>query len=400
MKSDDATTLQYLSEPVAFAFSSGRKAILNQELVWVKKPLPNLESEKQFLTEMLTLKDIKEVANILMPLEATSDYIAFPYIEKSLLDFQMKLSDTEITQNVIRPLLKTLIKIHSLGIIHSDIKLENIRVNKNFDIYLADFGKAVRSKNFNPHITQSLPQHHPADITYSPQFDIFSIGVMAYQLLFGIHFIRDFQSKDRNFDTTLTTTNISKKLLNFILIATEYNVGRRFQSAQQAFDYLFEKEPVEQKIVIEKYSIANNFEIYLEFMKQTFIASHHSQRFDQFIGDHGEKYFARLDKLSKSDNALIAHIKMNSEIIGIVEASIKDDFGIISTLFISQNYRQKGFARKLEQHALDFFKNKNCNIVILNVAKTNLDAITYYRRMNWIEIQSNYPDAIGFQKNL
>jgi serine/threonine protein kinase len=96
---------------------------------------------------------------------------------------------------VIEQLLLTLDYIHEKGIVHRDIKLDNILINKieeaEYDVKIADFGLAA----FLAHDGSKLdtkcgtPGYVAPEILrgsgYSHKCDIFSLGVVFFNLITG-----------------------------------------------------------------------------------------------------------------------------------------------------------------------------------------------------------------------
>ena len=97
--------------------------------------------------------ELSEEPNIL-PLSKTivrQDEIVMvtPYIPgRDLYKFMMAKKPRHLTEYqahlVFKQLLSAIKACHDRGIIHRDIKPENIMINPSFNIYLSDFGLAVR----------------------------------------------------------------------------------------------------------------------------------------------------------------------------------------------------------------------------------------------------------------
>jgi serine/threonine protein kinase len=93
-------------------------------------------------------------------------------------------SAARITKHV----LEALAYLHNLGILHRDIKLENILITGEDTCKLSDFGLAVRLGKFEPcccgspgYVAPEVLRHQP----YGTPADVFSLGVVLFVLLSG-----------------------------------------------------------------------------------------------------------------------------------------------------------------------------------------------------------------------
>lgn len=81
--------------------------------------------------------------------------------------------------------------IHSLHRIHRDIKSDNILLNLNGDIKLADFGYTVQltEKKKNRNTTIGTPYWEAPEVitgeNYDTKVDIWSLGIMAMEMAEG-----------------------------------------------------------------------------------------------------------------------------------------------------------------------------------------------------------------------
>lgn len=386
-----------LSDEVEYSrFSVGRRGTLDGRDIFAKAPLNNEESTEQFANELLLLKETQDIEGILHPIDYIDGYLIFPYVEHDLLTSPI---DLDIRSQVLIPLLKVLSALEERKIAHRDLKKENIRITDAGTLYVSDLGRATTYKMHCPNRLGSISQHHAPDTTVSGLSDLYSVGVLIYQMLIGPHYMRDFVYRGRPPELL---NKLSPDLKDFVLRATDPSPLRRYQTASEALQtFTPSNDPID--IRLEKYDIVSSFEVYLEILKKTFEASHQpSSAFDKFIGDHGTKYYMRLENWLTRSDTFLSHLKIGSRIIGLIEASVnKRGQAQISTLFLQENFRGQGLAARLEMAALEFFRSKGFDTVILNVSKANSRAITYYRKANWRQMdESAYPDSLQFSKSL
>jgi calcium/calmodulin-dependent protein kinase I len=117
------------------------------------------------------------------------DYCPHGNLLKRLLKRQHLSED--VTKSLARNLLETLAYIHSLGIIHRDIKLENILMASDCDdsvIKIADFGLScfvTQTHDWKSGSPGYVAPEILCDKKYNQKVDVFSTGVVIYALLSG-----------------------------------------------------------------------------------------------------------------------------------------------------------------------------------------------------------------------
>eukprot|EP00877_Chromochloris_zofingiensis_P000127 jgi/Chrzof1/10114/Cz04g29080.t1 len=114
-----------------------------------------------------------------------------------------RLPENVVVPLILEPTMSALAYIHGLGMIHRDVKPENILLTTSYQIKLADFGLSIHSNYeiantrlgtidyLSPEILDCPPKYHPQDhksnpqIWYTNKVDCWSVGVLAYELLAG-----------------------------------------------------------------------------------------------------------------------------------------------------------------------------------------------------------------------
>lgn len=398
-----------ISAPRQSRFSEGYIVKSEGQKYFLKCPLENQASQMQFSAETYFYQNLSSFPEILpqLALVPFNGMVAqvFPFIEKDLVDLVGKLSPQSIEETLLRPLFAAAKHIHNSGFVHGDLKLENIRVeesDRKFSIFVSDFGKSIPWKDFTPNRLGSLSQHIPPDFTVGPQFDIYSIGVILFQVLFGFDFIKTFQMTGRSFRLLPEAQHVEPRILDFIFRATEPSALKRFKSIEHAEAFL-SGDSSQQRYEVSPYNLGLYFEFYLECLRETFVESNRSNRnFEEFIGPWGEKYYQRLQVWTKSENAHLVHLKKGRDLCGLCEASLKQEgVGMISTIFVASTERGRGGSGLLEESAMGFFESRHQKLALLNVTEGNARAIAFYRKRGWREsLERQYPDAIQMQKDV
>ena len=90
---------------------------------------------------------------------------------------------------VFRQLLAAIKACHKKRIIHRDIKPENIMIDKNFNIFLSDFGLAVRLQGDSHQGRAGTACYYPYEMVknlrYDTKADLWCMGVLMVEMLFG-----------------------------------------------------------------------------------------------------------------------------------------------------------------------------------------------------------------------
>lgn len=183
-------------------------------------------------------------------------YIVMEYIEgvtlKSYMAQKGALPLGE-TISIAEQILRALIHAHSRGIVHRDIKPQNIMLLKNGVIKVADFGIAklpnAETVTMTDHAIGTVYYISPEQASGLPidaRSDIYSTGVLLYEMASGrLPFVADspvsvalMQVQDEPAPPTSVNPAIPRGLEQIILTAMEKSPKNRFQTAEQMYRWV------------------------------------------------------------------------------------------------------------------------------------------------------------------
>jgi len=102
------------------------------------------------------------------------------------------MSVSDFRTRVLTPMLKALCYLHEQGIIHRDVKPENILVVRDGSVKLCDFGFSINSYDERPKSYVGTLEYMAPEILekkthlFSEKLDIWSVGVLVYECLIGV----------------------------------------------------------------------------------------------------------------------------------------------------------------------------------------------------------------------
>lgn len=165
----------------------------------------------------------------------------------------------ELAEKFLKQAAEALQFIHRAGMIHRDLKPDNILVMNENEIRIADFGVAVLpGEKFSVQELQAgvgtmdyMAPEVLQGIEYKQAADIYALGVTFYELLTGVHPFKDATMvkqidvrKNENIPALQTfIPNISKTLADVITKAMSFEAQDRFESGRALLDALSGKKP-------------------------------------------------------------------------------------------------------------------------------------------------------------
>ncbi len=117
-------------------------------------------------------------------------FLAMEYIDASLKEVIRRHGRPFTRDEAVRllePVAQALDAIHQQGLVHLDVKPENILVSQDGRVVLADFGITRRKTETTTEGTPRYmsPEQATGDRPVSPQSDVYSLGVVIYEMLTG-----------------------------------------------------------------------------------------------------------------------------------------------------------------------------------------------------------------------
>lgn len=120
-------------------------------------------------------------------------FYAMPYLSHGHLAQRDMRGDQPRVAEILRMLLQALDYAHVRGVVHRDVKAENVLFDDNERPQLADFGIALR-RGSNPRLTSTglavgstayMPPEQAKGATVDRRADIYSLGVLTWEMLTG-----------------------------------------------------------------------------------------------------------------------------------------------------------------------------------------------------------------------
>ncbi|MDF2186168.1 serine/threonine-protein kinase [Grimontia hollisae] len=168
---------------------------LSAEMVMKKIPKGHFSDPDSYFDEARVLYDIRH-PNVVEVNYACQDqdfvYITMPFYEKGSLSKLMQqkfLTVREIIRYAVQ-FLSGLHHIHSLGLMHFDLKPDNIMLSDRNEAMLSDFGLAKYMDDYGFTTPKAFYRKHIAPEAteqqlFSVEFDIYQAGLTLYRMCLG-----------------------------------------------------------------------------------------------------------------------------------------------------------------------------------------------------------------------
>ncbi len=167
-------------------------------------------------------------------------YIAMEHIQGSTLRQSLKRGPLQPRDavKIVRNILSALDHAHDAGVIHRDVKPENVLLDAQGGALLSDFGiahvsghtlTATGASMGTPHYMAPEQLNNPE--TADRRIDIYAVGILLYELLTGEIPVGRFQPASKKASGTTFLDHI-------ILKATSQDPAHRYSTAQEMLDEL------------------------------------------------------------------------------------------------------------------------------------------------------------------
>ena len=167
-------------------------------------------------------------------------------------------------------MLESIDYMHSHRVVHRDLKLENILVDNNLNLKVADFGFACYKnidclKSYRGTMTYMAPEIKEGKVYKGTQVDLFSMGVILFIIVQGIFPFKEARTEEYFYNLLLTDqidlyfqkvngSNMSTEFKELILALFSYDPEKRPTLNQiRAHPWMnkgnFNNEAVRQKLL-------------------------------------------------------------------------------------------------------------------------------------------------------
>ncbi|MBV6819946.1 protein kinase family protein [Rahnella sp. PD12R] len=159
------------------------------------KSMQNPENNAQLINEIKQLskarsRHIIEIYDVIIDADGVLQGIIIEYLTGRDYTNYNIIQPQNMTEfiKILFQISKALLDLHSVGIIHRDIKLENFKASDSGLIKVFDFGLSVNDDNYFTKLNRgtiiyAAPELYVENATISPAMDIYALGICAWALL-------------------------------------------------------------------------------------------------------------------------------------------------------------------------------------------------------------------------
>ena len=134
--------------------------------------------------------------------EGKKYYLLMDYVQKGdmykLLKKKKKLGEKEV-KHLVFQLVSALSYLHGKGIMHRDLKLENLLLDEGNWLKLCDFGWCTDKTSLRSTFCGTYEYMAPelvGNYNYNNKVDIWAVGILTYEFLHGYSPFRAYNSKE------------------------------------------------------------------------------------------------------------------------------------------------------------------------------------------------------------
>ncbi|CAD8173950.1 unnamed protein product [Paramecium pentaurelia] len=240
-----------------------------------KAPLGHKMRDKQAksLAEEIFIMRSLDYPNIpkLYEVFENNDYIELVMTHYEGGELQEKLLNLNLSQKqqLVKNLLETMNYVHSQQIMHRDLKPQNIKYkNKdptNVEIAIIDFGFATNQK-YQEHVLYNcgtpgyaapeVQEYKEKQKMYTTQCDVYSLGIIIYEIFFGVHPFRNQNPGSLTFNDKI---KVPQSLKNLLIQMTRIQPKQRF-TLKECLDQDFFRENFDSQGLdgLSKYSLVDS----------------------------------------------------------------------------------------------------------------------------------------------
>jgi ribosomal protein S18 acetylase RimI-like enzyme len=128
----------------------------------------------------------------------------------------------------------------------------------------------------------------------------------------------------------------------------------------------------------------------ISFRADSFVVSFgDAKKFYEEDGKGADRYIDWLNEKILLDPLAVVHIWQENEIVGQIElrSYLKDSScGYVNLYYLIPSKRGAGIGKFLDQYMIEYYKKAEINKVQLSVSPTNFQAVSYYKKMGWIDL--------------